>query len=101
MCCCHSTCTTASNRLHIFHGIGVASSLSLPVEQAQAQEQDLEGAKNVHKMLHSAKTPMDGGLVLRGDESDPEFGDEDDNEDEGGDADRMDVGNEEGEVEEI
>ena len=44
---------------------------------------------------------MDGGLVLRGDESDPEFGDEDDDEDEGGDVDRMDVGNEEGEVEEI
>lgn len=72
------------------------------LHQAQAQEHDLEGAKSVHKMLHTAKAPADGGLALRGDEDDLDFGDEeDDEEDEGGDAEDMDVGNEEGEVEEI
>ena len=70
--------------------------------QAQAQEHDLEGAKTVHKMLHTAKAPADGGLALRGDEDDLDFGDEeDDEEDEGGDVEDMEVGNEEGEVEEI
>ena len=52
------------------------SSTAFMLHQAQAQEHDLEGAKSVHKM-------------------------QDDEEDEGGDAEDMDVGNEEGEVEEI
>ena len=62
-------------------------------KQAQAQENDLEGAKTVHKMLHTAKAPADGGLALRGDDSDADFGDDDDD-DEG-------AAGEEGEVEEI
>ena len=70
-------------------------------EQAQAQEHDLEGAKTVHKMLHTAKAPVDGGLALRENEDDLDFGDEDDEGDEGADVEDMDVANEEGEVEEI
>ena len=70
-------------------------------EQAQAQEHDLEGAKTVHKMLHTAKAPIDGGLALRENEDDLDFGDEDDEGDEGADVEDMDVTNEEGEVEEI
>ena len=70
-------------------------------EQAQAQEHDLEGAKTVHKMLHTAKAPVDGGLALRENEDDLDFGDEDDEGDEGADGEDMDVANEEGEVEEI
>jgi len=70
--------------------------------QAQAQENDLEGAKTVHKMLHTAKAPADGGLALRGDESDLDFGDEDDDEEDGAGGDEeMGAGNEEGEVEEF
>ena len=59
----------------------------------------MEGAKNVHKLLHRAKAPIDGGLTLRGDESEDDFGDDDEEEEQG--AGKMDVGDEEGEVEEI
>lgn len=54
----------------------------------------MEGAKHVHKLLHTAK-PADGGLALRGDDSDDDFG-----EDEAMEEEAAPVG-EEGEVEEI
>lgn len=64
-------------------------------KQAQAQENDLEGAKTVHKLLHTAK-PADGGLALRGDDSEDDFGEDE----EMGEQEAVTAG-EEGEVEEI
>ena len=44
-------------------------------------------------MLHTAKAPADGGLALRGDDSEDDFGEDED--------DVEGAANEEGEVEEI
>ena len=65
----------------------------MTVLQAQVQGSDLEGAKNVHKLLHKAAAPSDGGLALQNDENDADYGDDDDDDDAGG--------GEEGEMEEI
>lgn len=63
--------------------------------QAQAKENDLEGAKHVHQLLHKAKA-ADGGLALRGGDSDDDFGEDEVMEE----AEAAPAG-EEGEVEEI
>ena len=64
-------------------------------KQAQAQENDLEGAKTVHKLLHIAKA-ADGGLALREDDSEDDFGEDAQMEEQEAVA-----AGEEGEVEEI
>lgn len=58
--------------------------------QAQAGN-DLEGAKNVHKLLHKAAAPGDDGLAFQNDDNDADYGDDDDDAGDG----------EEGEMEEI
>lgn len=55
----------------------------------------MEGAKEVHQLLHQAK-PADGGLALRGGDSDDDFGEDEMMEE----AEAAPAG-EEGEVEEI
>lgn len=52
---------------------------------------DLEGAKNVHKLLHKAAAPADNVLALQNDGNDDDYGDDDDDAGDG----------EEGEMEEL